>query len=94
MQTAPLRVIARQIFAHSYQTSKLAPMDTPIGYTHTHSDATGIDLPTLVRFPMDEKVEEASRDAMDECEIFSSFCMTSQKRQQPLIYRKRQTVVV
>ena len=38
------------------------------GYSHTHSDTRGLDIPVLATFPNDNKIDTAAKEAADEAE--------------------------
>lgn len=56
------------------------PRATASGYSHTHFDARGLDIPTLATFPSDDEINTAAKEASEEAESILALLGVSPKR--------------
>ena len=59
-----LRVTIREAMLRA----RTDPRATASGYSHTHFDSRGLDIPTLATFPSDDEINTAAKEAAEETE--------------------------
>ena len=59
-----LRVTIREAMLRA----RTDPRATASGYSHTHFDSRGLDIPTLATFPSDDEINAAAKEAAEETE--------------------------
>ena len=73
-----LRVTIREAMLRA----RTDPRATASGYSHTHFDARGLDIPTLSTFPSDDEINIAAGEASEEAESLLGILGISTKRLQ------------
>ena len=58
------------------------PRATASGYSHTHFDSRGLDIPVLATFPSDDEINAAAREAADDAESLLALLGISPKHLQ------------
>lgn len=71
-----LRVTIREAMLHM----RTNPRATASGYSHTHFDSRGIDIPILATFPSDEDINAAAKEAAEEAESLLALLGVSPNR--------------
>ena len=71
-----LRVTIREAMLHA----RTDPKATASGYSHTHFDSRGLNIPTLATFPNDDEINTAAKGAAEEAESLLSLLGVSPKR--------------
>ena len=71
-----LRVTIREAMLRA----RTDPRATASGYSHTHFDARGLDIPILATFPSDEEIDTAAEEAAEEAESLLALLGVSPKR--------------
>jgi hypothetical protein len=73
-----LRVTIREAMLHA----RTDPRATASGYSHTHFDTRGLDIPVLSTFPSDDEIDAAAKEAAEEAESILALLDISPKRLQ------------
>ena len=71
-----LRVTIREAMLRA----RIDPRATASGYSHTHFDSRGLDIPILATFPSDEEIDAAANEAAEEAESLLALLGLSPKR--------------
>lgn len=71
-----LRVTIREAMLRA----RIDPRATASGYSHTHFDTRGLDIPTLSTFPSDYEINTAANDASEEAESLLGLLGISPRR--------------
>jgi hypothetical protein len=58
------------------------PRATASGYSHTHFDSRGLNIPALSTFPSDDEIDAAAKDGAEEAESLLALLGVSPKRLQ------------
>lgn len=73
-----LRLTIREAMLRGRTNSKA----TASGYSHTHFDARGLDIPVLATFPTNDEINTAAKEASEEAESLLALLGVSPKRLQ------------
>ena len=71
-----LRVTIREAMLRARTDSRA----TASGYSHTHFDSRGLDIPVLATFPSDNEIDTAAKGAAEEVESLLALLGISPKR--------------
>ena len=73
-----LRVTIREAMLRA----RMDPRARANGYSHTHFDARGLDIPVLATFPSDDEIDTAAKEAAEDAESLLALLGVSPKRLQ------------
>ena len=71
-----LRVTIREAMLHA----RMDPRATASGYSHTHFDSQGLNIPALATFPNDDEINAAAKEAAEETESLLALLGVSPNR--------------